>query len=241
MTPLKRFVLMAALWLPLMFLLWFSFSSVVVFPITRLSAWIFSEWMPDLILHMEQNRHLVQFDYKAVFAGVSGLPSQGLVIEKQDVNVLEFTYGVAMLAGLIMATPLAWRHVFLQFGIGYIIIVGTATLGVIGNVLYICSFGVGNAVEQGIVEYAPQYAALAKQAGAAAHAHMLQTMQQYGLNQNVIALFRQFTSLVLPSVTPVIVWLAMNKPFIETLVGWREDPEAQEASTGSEPNTDQAV
>lgn len=237
MTPLKRFVLMAALWLPLMFLIWFVLSSVVVFPITRLTAWVFSQWMPDLIQHMEQNRHLIQFDYKAVFAGVSGLPSQGLVIEKQDVNVLEFTYGVAMIAGLIMATPLAWRHVFLQFGIGYVILVGTATLGVIGNVLYICGFGVGSAVEMGILEYAPQYAAQAKQAGMAAHASMVQTMGQHGLNQNFIALFRQFTSLVLPSVTPVIVWLAMNKPFIETLVGWREDPDAPR----SEPNTDQAV
>lgn len=226
-SPLRTFVLTAAFWLPAMFFIWFSLSSGVVFPVIRLSAALLQHWMPDLVTAMSQDYYYALFTYVADVGGVPGLPpSSRLAVEDQRVNVLIYSYGLPLLFGLIMATPLNWRRTFLQLGIGLFALTLVQSFGLIGNVLKTMAFGVGPAVQSALMSM--DYAAAAPAAGAAASQHMLAALATHGLGPDMIALAYQFGYLVLPAVTPVALWILMNPRFLETLVGWRE-PEADPA------------
>ena len=222
-SPLRHFVLTAAFWLPAMFFIWFSLSSAVVFPVIRISAAVLQAWMPDLVTELSQDYFHAIFTYVADLSGVAGLPASGLAVEDQRANVLIYSYGLPLVFGLIMATPLNWRRTFLQLGIALIAMTGVQSFGLIGNVLKTMAFGVGPAVQSALSSM--DYAAVAPAAGAAASQHMLAALGAHGLGPDLIALAYQFGYLVLPAVTPVALWILMNPRFLETLVGWRE-PEA---------------
>ena len=146
-SPLRSFVLAAALWLPAMFFLWFSLSSPVVFPVVRLSGAILTAWMPDLVISMAQDYHHAVYAYVADVSGVPGLPTGKLAVEEQRTNVLVYCYGLPLLFGLIMATPLNWRRTFLQLGIGFVALALVQTFGLVGEVLKTMAIGVGPAVQ----------------------------------------------------------------------------------------------
>ena len=58
------------------------------------------------------------------------------------------------------------------------------------------------------------------EAGAAANAFIAQRFDAAGLGVNLIALLRQFGYLILPPVVPIVLWILLNRPFLEGLVGW---------------------
>jgi hypothetical protein len=234
MSPLRGFVLTAAFWLPAMFFVWFALSSAVVFPAIRLTALVLANWMPDLVLSMAQDYHHAVYSFVADVSGVAGLPASRLAVEEQRTNVLIYSYGLPLLFGLIMATPLNWRRTFLQLVIGLIVMTGIQAFGLMGNVFNTMAFGVGPAVQAALT--AMDYGAVAAAAGAAATQHMLAALAAHGLGSGtLIALLYQFGYLVLPAVTPVALWILMNSRFLETLVGWRE-PEADSAGPRADPS-----
>lgn len=227
MSPLRRFVLTAAFWLPAMFALWFVLSSAVVYPVIRLSAAIFSAWMPEIVLSLGQEYHQAVYAYAADLSGVPGLPATRLAVEEQRTNVLVYCYGLPLLFGLVMATPLNWRRTWLQLGTGFGVLTLVETFGLVGEVLKTLAFGVRAAIEAAFT--AMQYAHVAAPAGIAAEQHMHAALAGHGLSLDGIGLMYQFGYLVLPAVVPVALWIMMNRRFLETLVGWRGEPDAGNA------------
>jgi hypothetical protein len=235
MSPLRHFVVTAAFWLPAMFFLWFAFSSPVVFPVIRIAAAILHAWVPDLVTSMTQDYHHAVFAYIADVGGVAGLPGQRLAVEEQRTNVLIYCYGLPLLYGLVMATPLNWRRTFLQLGVGFVVLGAVQTFGLLGDVFKTMAFGVGPAVQAALASM--EYAAVAPAAGAAAEQHMHAALAAHGLGPDLIALGYQFGYLVLPAVTPVALWILMNPRFLESLVGWSREPEAAAAGPSEDGNS----
>jgi len=233
-SPLRRFVLQAALWLPAMFAIWFALQSPVVFLPIRVAGWVMSAWMPELFTGMAQDFNYAVYSYVADVSGVPGLPAAKLAVEEQRTNVLIYCYGLPLLYGLVMATPLNWRRTFLQLGVGYVALSLVQTFGLVGDVLKTMALGVGPGVMAALAEM-PGVAGLAAAAGEAARVNMEAALAAHGLTPDRIILVYQFGYLVLPAVTPVALWIVMNSRFLETLVGWRE-PEADDA--GPIPATD---
>jgi hypothetical protein len=232
-SPLRSFVLRAALWLPAMFFFWFVLSSAVVFPVIRLSAALLQGWMPELFAGMTQNYYEAVFAYTADVSGVPGLPGGKLAVEEQRENVLKYCYGLPLLYGLVMATPLNWRRTFLQLGVGFAVLTLTETFGLVSEVLKTMAIGIAPAIASALQEGYPAVAGLA---GATAQAHMQAALAGHGLSPTAIALAAQFGYLVLPAVTPVALWILMNRRFLETLVGWSGEPGPDPA--GPIPGTD---
>lgn len=220
-SPLRSFVLQAALWLPAMFAIWFFLSSAVVFPVIRLSAAILHAWIPELFGSMAQEYYHAVYSYLADVSGVAGLPGATLAVEEQRKNVLTFCYGLPLLYGLVMATPLNWRRTFLQLGVGFVVLTLVETFGLVTEVLKTMAIGIAPAITRALQDGFP---AVAAQAGAVAQAHMQASLEAHGLSPNAIALAAQFGYLVLPAVTPVALWILMNRRFLETLVGWTGEP-----------------
>jgi hypothetical protein len=224
LSPLRRFVLTAMFWLPAMFFLWFALSSPVVYPVIRLSGALLHAWMPDLVLSMGQDFHHAVYAYAADVAGVAGLPTAKLAVEDQRTNVLIYCYGLPLVYGLVMATPLNWRGTFFQLAVAFVALTLVQAFGLVGEVLKTMAFGVGPAVHAALASM--DFGHVAAAAGAAAERNMLASLQAHGLSPDLIALGYQFGYLVLPAVTPVALWILMNRRFLETLVGWGAEPEA---------------
>jgi hypothetical protein len=230
-SPLRTFVLAAALWLPAMFFLWFTFSSPVVYPVIRLSGAILLWWMPDLVMSMGQDYYHAVYSYIANVSGVDGLQSTRLAVEEQRTNVLVYSYGLPLLYGLVMATPLNWRRTFLQLGVGFVVLTLVQTFGLVGEVLKTMAYGVQPAVQVALASM--NYAAIAPAASIAAEQNMLAALGSHGLSLDLIGLMYQFGYLVLPAVTPAILWIVMNPRFLEELVGWNHEPEAGSDGPGT--------
>ena len=228
-SPLRPFVLTAMFWLPAMFLLWFLLSSPVAYPVVRLLDALFSAWMPELVRDIHQEFHQLVFAYE-VTVQVPGMGQATLMIEEQRANVLIYAYGLPLFLGLVMATPMSWARTFAQWMVGLLVLTLAESFGMAGKLLFTIAFGAGPAVTAGLAE---QGIAGAAAAGTSAAAHVQAVLAGHGLSLDLVALFYQFGYLVVPAVVPVVLWIALNRRFLETLVGWRQEPQAASGGPSS--------
>lgn len=218
LSPLREYLLAAMFWLPLMFALWFALGSVVAFPIVRISHALIDAIMPGLLHEAGQSYVHLLYSYVVEISGVPGLPAGKLLVEEQSVNVLIYAWGMPLFCGLTVASPISWSRTVLQWGIGLFVLTLTCIFGVTCEVLYSIRDGTGNAVTAALMD--DGFGPLAQQAGAAANAFIAQRFDAAGLGVNLIALLRQFGYLILPPVVPIVLWILLNRPFLEGLVGW---------------------
>ncbi len=189
---LRMFFALCFLWMPLGFFFWFFLRSVVTWPVSRLSHWVIDAWLPGVVHSWRQNFH--HFEITALVPPPPGMelaPGQ-IPAAIADVNVLLYTYGLAVLWGLILATPndersFARRLVYCL--VGWVILIPAhvfSTVIDVGKTLFIDLGPAG-----------------------------LQLAETHGVNLEFIALFFQFSRLVLPTLGAVIVWAIFNREFIE--------------------------
>jgi hypothetical protein len=103
-----------------------------------------------------------------------------------------YGYALPLFAGLVLATPLTRRQCGQQILIGGVLIWLAQTFGVIAECL--------------------------KSVGLDSGPAGLEAIQRVGLHPEVIALSYQFGYLILPALVPAGLWIACNRPFIESLV-----------------------
>ena len=213
---LRLFFALCVLWMPLAFFFWFFLRTVVTWPVSRLGHWAIDAWLPGVVHSWRQNFH--HFEITALVPPPPGMtlePGQ-LPAAIADVNVLLYTYGVAVLWGLIMATPndersFARRLLFCL--VGWIMLIPLH--------VFSAAIDVGKTL---FIDLGP--------AG-------LQLAAAHDVNLEVIALFFQFSRLVLPTLGALIVWALFNRKFIEQIrdaMPLEPEPAAgQDGPTQSEP------
>lgn len=230
LSPLREYLLAAMFWLPLMFALWFALGSVVAYPIVRASHALIDLIMPGLLHDAGQSYASMLYSYAVEIRGVQGLPGGTLLVEEQSVNVLIYAWGMPLFFGLAVASPISWGRTFLQWGIGLLVLSLSCIFGVTCEVLYSIRDGTGNAVTAALLD--DGFGQLAIQAGHAAGAFIAERFDEVGLGINLIALLRQFGYLILPPVVPIVLWILLNRSFLEGLVGWDfPDANSPEAAT----------
>lgn len=184
--PVREMFLLSALYLPLGFFLWFSFGSALMWLPGRIVDGLLVGMYPDLFEAVVQFgksyeiQTLVQFDR---------LVEGRIALATFDINPMVYAWGMALIFGLIMATPLSGRRRLLQLAIGYALLTIVTTWGVFWEVWVKMAFNVG-----------PE--------GAAA-------VMAAGIPQTMIALCYQLGYLMLPAVMPVAAWILMNRAFLE--------------------------
>lgn len=209
-SPLKRFLLAAVLWLPLAFFFWFWFAAPLCWPVIALAKSILPQAWPSLFTGVTQGADLIDAQGRIlghaaylmqlsgnvlVNAAAPGQPPKFGFLEPV-VNPMIYGYALPLFAGLVLATPLTRLRRVAQIALGGFIIILSQTFGVIGESLKTMSIDAG-----------------AEGASAA---------QQAGLSLNFIALWYQFGYLILPALVPAVLWIVLNRRFIETLI--RPDP-----------------
>lgn len=197
LSPLRQFVISAALWLPACFTLWAVFAGVIVWPIARLTDLVLGGAFGELISDVVQLGAMLEIETRLQTAAAPGERIGVLVLEN---NPLVYAWCIALFAGLVMATPLERRQWLVQLAIGIPVLLLTSTWGAVFDVLKLLTFDAGPL-------------------GAAAIARL-------GMAPDAVALGYQFGYLILPAVTPVALWVLLNRAFLEQLVGWSTEPAA---------------
>src|SRR5215831_4973957 len=124
MSPLKRFLLSALLWLPLMFFLWFWFAAPLAWPVIQLAKLALLKGWPQLFTAVSQGADLLDAQGRVlghpgylmqlsssvmVNVAPAGQPAHFGLIEP-TVNQMIYGYSLPLFAGLVMATPLSSRQ-----------------------------------------------------------------------------------------------------------------------------------
>ncbi|MCK7594571.1 exosortase H-associated membrane protein [Pseudomarimonas salicorniae] len=208
-SPLRQFVLAAALWLPMAFFLWAVLSSAVVWPVARVADLVLPAWLPHVVSGIEQSGAQLE----VVTRLQTATDPQGRVgLLVLNMNPLIYAWCIALFTGLVMATPLAARQRALQLAVGFFVLWLTTSWGAVFDALKLLAFDAGPL-------------------GAAA-------VSRAGLSVDAIALGYQFGYLILPAVTPIALWVVLNRRFLEQLVGWAGEPAGADGGPPPAMDTD---
>jgi hypothetical protein len=198
LSPLKRFLLAALAWLPACFALWWWVSGLTVKVPVWLAGLALTNFWPDLVAGVSQgfdNGGMPTMDVLTRIAvseaGPDGRMATGYL--EATVRPLLYGYSLPLFFGLCLATPQDEERRWGQYAIGCLAIWLAQAFGVAADALKTLAFGSG--------------------------AEAATAVLAAGLNVNVIALCYQFGYLILPTVVPAALWLALNRPFIERLTG----------------------
>jgi hypothetical protein len=181
---LSTFILAVLAWLPVTFAVWYFGAPILLWPPALLIEGIARTAFARLVSAVEQAGATVSFL-------TSLRPGTGLTdaFVSVDVNLLLYSFGMPMLAALILAArePTWKRHLV----IGYLVLVPFIAWG-----------GLADFLKNVAITAGPQ---LASQTGFSAP------------QREVIAFAFQFGSLILPAIVPAIVWVLMHRRFLERL------------------------
>lgn len=213
--PIRTLIVSAALWLPLAFVVWFYFKQLFAFPVFLGAEAVMKAWMPDVVKEAEagffandavtgkepagqvlgsyHHRFTINAPVNAErIPGTDVIPKRGVIEMVADINPLIYGYSVPLLAGLIFVTPLTRRRKLLQCAIGFVVLLPQQIYGVCADL-----------VQKLVFLGTPETAAV---------------ILDQGLSKTAIALAYQFGYLMLPPILPIVLWVLMNRTFVERLV-----------------------
>ena len=186
---LPRFVLRVVAWLPLTFAVWYLAAPLLVWPVALLAE-LFTRSTFDWVKSVEQMGPLIIF-VTSLKPAEGANPAGVQAVLSVESNVLLFSFGLAMLAALILAAREPHRVRMLL--IGYVVLLPFQTFSVVADFLKNAAILAGPAV---------------------ASQTNLNAWQR-----EVIAFCYQFGTLILPTVAPAVVWVLMHRRFLEKLAG----------------------
>jgi hypothetical protein len=187
---LGRFVLRVVAWLPLSFLVWYLAAPLLVWPVALLSEFVTRIAFRELVTSVEQSGAVLTFVTSLKIP--QGMATSGArAVLSVDSNVLLFSFGLPLLAALILAAgePNRMRNLL----VGYAILLPFQAFGVIADFLKNVVILAGPAV--------------ASQTNFSA------------FQRELIVFSYQFATLILPTVIPAIVWVLMHRRFLERFAG----------------------
>lgn len=192
LNPVKEMFVLAALYLPLGFFLWFFFASALMAFPARLSEWVLTGFFPEVFEQVVQLGF--QLEIQTGIELARRVEGRVALLDLQ-VNPMIYAWGMALLFGLIMATPLSAGRRLAQLALSYLVMSVVTVWGVFWEAWRDLAFLMGPEAEAVVAESA--------------------------FNPTMIALFYQLGYLMLPAVIPVAAWILMNRPFVETIARLR--------------------
>jgi hypothetical protein len=181
-----RFVLLVFAWLACTLFIWWFASALLAWPIALLAELVSRLALPDLVQAIEQHGDNITFVTSLHAANATVATAAGGLVS-DDIDVRHFTFGLPLLAALILAARAPHRGRNLL--IGYAVVLPFQTWGVIAEFLEDIAVGFGPGV--------------ASQTGFSAW------------QREAIAFAYQFGALILPTVVPAVVWVLMHRRLLE--------------------------
>ena len=192
-SPLKSFFLRVLLWLPVCFAGWYYLGGVIGVPTWLGVKTVMTGLFPEIIRAIEFQGHLLDVVLRFTPEALPGLeipPSQTAEM-LFSVNSLTYGYGIPLYTGLVLASPGTERQKWLRWLVGLAVLILAQVWGVSFDILKTLAFDLDPAVSAGL--------ALSP------------------LQKELVALGYQFGTLILPPVTPLVLWIGLHRQFIGEL------------------------
>lgn len=187
--PLPWFILKVFIGLPICYWIWFKASDFTTWMAIDLIEQIFTSNFPEYISGIEQQGYLLDVVTKLSPPGQASSNRIGEIIF--SVNTLNYNFGLPLCAALILSSP------------GSIFMKVRNILFSMAILLVVQLWGISfNILKTLFLEIPPQL-----------NFH-IPLSPWHG---DVIALGYQLGSLILPAVTPLVIWLALYRHFIVTI------------------------
>ena len=188
--PLYAFFLKAALWLPLCLALWYWKAEWFNGPAAIVSGWIMRGLFPGWVQAVEWSQRTISLVTTLRVPMVPGVNEGKVAVMVAEANPLLYTYGLPLFAALLLASGEAkrWRKLML----GAVVLIPFQAWGICFDLL-----------KQVAITAGPDVTA---QTG-------FSTWQRES-----IALGYQLGTLILPTVAPIALWLALNRQLIPMLM-----------------------
>ncbi|MGH8041708.1 MAG: exosortase H-associated membrane protein [Rudaea sp.] len=206
LSPLRRFLLAALLWLPLAFFVWFWFAGPLVWPVIQMAKLVLLKFWPGLFTAVSQGADLLDAHGRILgHPGYLMQISSGVLVNAAPagalakfgfiepvVNPMIYGYALPLFAGLVLATPLTRWQRTRQIALGAVVIWIAQAFGVVAESL--------------------------KAVGLDAGQPGIDALHRAGIPLNAVALAYQFGYLILPVLVPAVLWIVCNRPFIDELI-----------------------
>jgi len=186
----KAFLLKIILWLPLAFLVWYLLAPAIIFLVAMLANILLPTFVPHAIQGVEQ--HFLMIDIVTQFS----VPGEGADADRSgdlifSVRAMKYGYGIPVLLAMILATPGKNGARIVKFAWGFLILLAVQTWGVSFDAMVIMLFKLGPEIS-GQLRTTP-------------------------LIREFLALGYQLGYLILPAVTPIVIWFVQNQDFVQEL------------------------
>lgn len=190
---LKGFMLLAVMFLPLAFAAWFYIAPLIIAPTGLLLDWIVTSNWPQQFPQLDRIGHELEVYVRMALPEQYASASNGRVaVPALTYNPMIYGYGLPLLAGLALASPISiWKRL-VQILAGFVLTTLIMTWGTLFELFKDLKLRHG---EPGLA-----------------------VMSDINISADVIALCYQFGYLIFPGVLPAILWVLMNRVFIEYLV-----------------------
>ena len=195
-SPIRELFVSALLYLPLCFFIWFFAAPVLVLPAKWLAAWVMQLWQADLFNGIEQQSFLFQVQTLIFPQGFDAQDTKLAVLEV-TVNPMKYGYGLALFAGLVVSIPnLRLSTKLIQLAVGFIVTSVLQANGVFWETCKSLLFSGGG--------------------------DAFQAINDTGISHDVVAAMYQLSYLILPAVVPIVLWVLLNRSFIEKITQYNE-------------------
>ncbi|MGJ8662308.1 MAG: exosortase H-associated membrane protein [Marinicella sp.] len=194
-SPIKELLVSAILYLPLCFFVWFFAAELLVLPVKWMASLALTWWQPDLFNGINQQHFMFQVQTLIFPQNIQGQGSQLAVIEVA-VNPMKYGYGLAVFSGLVLSVP-KLKNLFkvAQIFTGFLVVCCIQANGVFWETLKSLLFSGGDT---------------------------FQAISATGISHNLVAAMFQMSYLILPAVVPVVLWVILNRCFIEEITKYNK-------------------
>lgn len=190
-SPLTRFTIATLLWLPVCFAAWYFFSILFVLPLSSLVSLVMTGFFPNLVasVHPSGNELLV-----TTLLGIPNpqVPDGAEVAVLFKTNPLQYGYNIPLYTALVLAAPANEDSKLRAWIVGLVILLLVQTFGVATDMLKILAFQLGEDARERLA------------------------FSQIGYEATAIAY--QIGFLILPAVSPILLWVWQFRRFVFTLV-----------------------
>ncbi|VAW48265.1 hypothetical protein MNBD_GAMMA02-278 [hydrothermal vent metagenome] len=195
-SPIKELFVSALLYLPLCFFIWFYAAPILVMPAKWLAAMVMQLWQADLFNGIEQQQYLFHVQTLIFPQDYNGQDAKLAVLDV-TVNPMKYGYGLAVFAGLVISVPeLKLKSKLIQMAIGFLVVSLIQANGVFWETCKSLLFSGGG--------------------------DAFQAINDTGISHNLVAAMYQMSYLILPAVVPIVIWVLLNRHFIEEITQYNK-------------------
>jgi hypothetical protein len=188
--PVHRFVVKVLLWLPICFALWYWLANLWLLPIHWAMDGLFVKLLPSVISGVEAHDRVFEVVTRLSVPQSQGYAAGGILTF--EIRPLVYAYSLPLYAALTLAAPAASKaRKALYLVAGLLALLPIIAWGTSFDILKYLAFTLSS-------ETAP-YIALT------------------GIKQLFIGWAYQFGYLILPGVTPLVIWIALHREFLQEL------------------------